>query len=96
MIANELLVSSKEQILTLAGGKSARLYFDPFYKRWYYNLYDENNEIMYAGIALMPDTAPLKSFTPYYLALVDKMADGLTYEPYNELGSRLGLLEVSE
>ena len=96
MTINELVVSSKEQIIALSDGKSVRLYFDPFYKRWYYNMYDENNNIMYAGIALGPDTAPLKNFTPYYISMVDKMSDNKPYEPFNELGSRLGLLEVSE
>lgn len=96
MTLNELLVSSKEQILTLAGGKSARIYFDPFYKRWYYNMYNENDEIMYAGIALDPDTMPLQNISPYYIGLIDKMSDNQAYEPYNELGSRLGVIEVSE
>lgn len=96
MTVNELLVSSEEQIVQLQDGTTARLYFDPFYKRWYYNVYDNTGEIQYAGIALDPDTAPLKNIAPHYIAMVDKMSDGLFYEPYNELGSRLGVLEVIE
>lgn len=95
MKVNELVVSSDEQIIALSDGKSARLYFDPFYKRWYYNMYDNENNIMYAGIALNPDTVPLKNISSYYLGLVDKMGDKEFYEPFNELGSRLGLLEVA-
>ena len=95
MVIDELVVSSDEQVIALSDGKSARLYFDPFYKRWYYNMYDNENNIMYAGIALNPDTMPLQNISPYYLGLIDKMDDGF-YEPFNELGSRLGLLEVAE
>lgn len=96
MVLNELLVASKEQIIALSDGRAARLYFDPFYKRWYYNMYGADNEILYAGIALNPDTMPLQNISPYYLGLVDKVDDNQPYEPYNELGTRLGLLEVSE
>lgn len=96
MTINELLVSSEEQLLELTDGSTARLYFDPFYKRWYYNMYGADGELVYAGIALNPDTAPLKNIAPYYLAMVDKVADGAQYEPYNELGTRLGVLEVIE
>lgn len=96
MTVNELIVSSNEQLLSLSNGYSARIFFDPFYKRWYYNMYDSDGTLLYAGIALNVDTAPLKNIAPYYLALVDKASDDESYEPYNELGSRLGLLEVTE
>lgn len=96
MTVNELLVSSKEQLISLSDGYSARIYFDPFYKRWYYNLYGSDGVLLYAGIALTVDTAPLNNITPYYLSLVDKVGDDASYEPFNELGSRLGLLEVIE
>ena len=87
MTINELVVSSEEQKLTLS------IKFDPFYKRWYYDLY-LNNELLYAGVALNPDSAPLMQFTNYSLGLIDKMNDKLFYEPFAELGSRLGLIEI--
>lgn len=93
MLINELLVSSEEQRLTLLNGYSADIKFDPFYKRWYYNLY-QGTTLMFAGVPLIPDTFPLDGMTNYYLAVIDKLDDGLPYEPYNELGSRLGLLEI--
>ena len=93
MTINELVVSSEEQKLTLSDGYSADIKFDPFYKRWYYDLY-LNNEVLYAGVALNPDSAPLIQFTNYSLGLIDKMNDKLFYEPFAELGSRLGLIEI--
>lgn len=90
---NELVVSSKEQKLTLKDGYSVDIKFDPFYKRWYYNLY-QYDEILYAGIALNPDSMPLFDFTDYSLGLIDKIDGNSFYEPYSELGSRLGLIEI--
>lgn len=93
MKINELIVASQEQVLTLLNGYNADIRFDPFYKRWYYNLYN-GTELMYAGVPLVPDTFPLEGITNYYLAVVDKIDDNEPYEPYNELGSRLALLEI--
>lgn len=93
MTINELLVSSEEQRLTLLNGYSANIKFDPFHKRWYYDLY-QGDTLMFAGVPLVPDTFPLDGFTNYYLAVIDKLNDNEQYEPYNELGSRLGLLEI--
>lgn len=95
MTINELVVASEEQKLSLPNGYSADIKFDPFYKRWYYNLY-QNNELLYAGIALNPDSAPLLDFTNYSLGLIDKLDSNVPYEPYSELGSRLGLIEITE
>lgn len=95
MTVNELVVASEEQQLSLADGHVANIFFDPYYKRWYYNLY-QNGILKYAGIALDPDTAALQGFTTYYLAIIDQISDKSFYEPFNELGSRLGLLEVKE
>lgn len=95
MIINELIVGSQEQTLTLLNGYVADIRFDPFYKRWYYNLYN-NNELVFAGVPLNPDTFPLEGFTNYYLGIIDKVDDKLPYEPYNELGSKLGLLEIQK
>lgn len=92
---NELVVSSEEQNLSLLDGRIAAVFFDPYYKRWYYNLY-QDGELKYAGVPLDPDTMPLQGFTDYSLGLIDQISDGTFYEPYSELGSRLLLLEVSE
>lgn len=95
MTLNELVVSSKEQKLTLNNGYTAEIKFDPFYKRWYYDLY-QYNELLYAGVALNPDSAPLMDFTDYSLGLIDKLDTKPDYEPYSELGSRLGLIEITQ
>jgi len=95
MTVSELVVSSEPQQLTLLNGYTANIFFDPYYKRWYYDLYRDGN-IVYAGIALDPDTFPLKGFTDYSLGIIDQISGKVFYEPYNELGSRLSLLEVAE
>lgn len=95
MTANELVVASEPQRLTLSSESYADIFFDPYYKRWCYNLY-EGNELKYAGFVLDPDTASLLGFTDNFLACVDKLDNKEQYEPYNELGSRLGLLEVTK
>jgi len=92
---NELLVSPEEQVIALSDGYSAQILFDPFYKRWYYNLL-KDDEILYAGIALTVDTRPLYKVTGYYLGIIDKVSDNTFYEPFSELGGRLGLLEITE
>lgn len=93
MTVNELVVASEAQILNLSYGYRAEIMFDPIYKRWFYNLY-EGDELRYAGISLEPNTAPLKGFTNYYLGCIDKISSKEFYEPYVELGNRLGLMEV--
>lgn len=115
MEINELVVNSEEQKLTLLNGYVAFIKFDPFYKRWYYDLY-QGDELKFAGVALNPNTIPLSKFTNYSLGLIDKLSDAdyyyssgdenfpyqnvlrhdKFYEPYLELGGRLGLLEVSK
>lgn len=95
MVLNELVVSSKEQTVTLSNGCFARIEFDAIYKRWYYNLYI-GGELAYAGISLTPDTSGLLHITRTHLGLVDLANDKYEYEPYNELGSRLGLMEAIE
>ena len=90
-----LEVGSNEQTLTLLDGHVAQLFFDRCYKRWYYNLY-YMDELVAAGIALNPDTAPLLGFTSESLALLDLGNKKEEYEPFVELGQRLNLLEISE
>lgn len=95
MKINELVVASQEQKLSLSNGYTADIKFDPFYKRWYYDLY-QNNELLYAGVALNPDSTPLLNFTNYSLGMIDKLDNTAFYEPYCELGSRLGLIEITQ
>lgn len=95
MKVNLLSVSSAEQTIALYDGYTAVIKFDLIYKRWYYDLY-QNGVLRYAGISLTPDTAGLYEISPYSLAVVDRSEDKGFYEPYNELGARLGLLEVRE
>lgn len=95
MTVNELVVGSEPQRIMISSESYADILFDPYYKRWYYNLY-EDGQIKYAGFVLDPDTASLLGFTDEFLACVDKLDNKEQYEPYNELGSRLGLLEVTK
>lgn len=95
MTITELAVGSEEQTVYLSGGYSAVLRFDMIYKRWFFDLY-AGEELLYAGISLTPDTYPLKDIADVSLAIVDWADDKLSYEPYAELGSRLGLMEVSK
>lgn len=94
MTIRELIVASKEQELSLGNGYNASVMFDPYYKRWYYNLY-KNDVLLYAGMPLDPDTAVLLGITDYSLGLIDKVGTRVVYEPYAELGSRLGLVELA-
>lgn len=93
MTIYELTVSSEEQIISLTGGYSAEILFDRCYKRWYYNLY-KDNELVAAGIALNPDTAPLFDFVEDSVGLANNISKGTEYEPYDELGSGLLLMEL--
>lgn len=95
MTITELVVGSKEQSVVLSNGFVADIKFDVFYKRWYYDLY-ENGELRFAGIALNVNTVPLFNMSPVSLGLVDVVGDSEEYEPYNELGTRLMLVEVAE
>lgn len=76
-------------------GYSAEIRFDACYKRWYYNMY-YYGEIVAAGVALNPDTAPLLGFFSDSLGLVDTGDKREEYEPYTELGDRLNLVEIAE
>lgn len=91
----DLTLSSEEQNITMLDGYSAEIRFDACYKRWYYNLY-YYGELVAAGIALNPDTAPLLDFMSNSLGIVDTGDKREEYEPYAELGSRLQLVEIHE
>lgn len=90
----ELTLASEEQTITMLDGYSAEIKFDACYKRWYYNLY-YFGELVAAGIALNPDTAPLLGFFTNTLGLVDSGDKKEVYEPYVELGGRLKLVEIA-
>lgn len=95
MIFSSLLVASKEQKISLSGGFYADIRFDPFYKRWYYNLY-ENNELVAAGISLTPDSAGLLDITKVSLGVIERNPTKGDYEPYYQLGDILDLIEIQE
>lgn len=92
---SELTVPSEEQTLNLLNGYTAEIKFDAVYKRWYFNLYNLDEPIA-IGIALNTDTAPLLGYVDDSLGLVDVVGDKEEYEPYDELGTRLGLVEITE
>lgn len=95
MKLTELVVESKEQTVVLSDGYSADIKFDVFYKRWYYDLY-KDGELKFAGVALNVNTVGLYKMASVCLALIDIVGDKEEYEPYNELGTRLMLVEVAE
>jgi hypothetical protein len=94
MKITKLTVESKEQTILLSGGYSADIKFDVFYKRWYFDLYLDG-VLKRAGIALNVNTVGLFNMEPVSLGLIDIVGDKEEYEPYNELGMRLMLVEVS-
>lgn len=95
MTLTDLGVVSEEQTITLQDGYSAVVRFDLIYKRWFYDLY-RANELVYAGVALTPDTAPLNNISDVSLCLIDLVRDKEQYEPYSELGGRLALMELAD
>lgn len=94
MQMTELSVVSKEQMVHLQNGYVAVLRFDMIYKRWFYDLYRDDGTILYAGLALLPDSAPLNGISEVSVGLVDLSEDKEQYEPYSELGGRLALVEI--
>ena len=90
-----LAVSSEPQVIGLANGYTANLQFDPFYYRWYYSLY-KDNELVYSGIAMTPDTCGLLNISKVALGMVDTKEPSGEYEPYNAIGTRLLVVEVDD
>ena len=88
-----LSVEPKEQLLGLANGYTADIKFDRFYYRWYYDLY-KDNALVYSGISLTPDSNSLANISKTSLGVLDNGDPRVEYEPYNELGVRLLLLET--
>lgn len=90
----QLSVSAEEQYIGLTDGYTADIRFDPFYYRWYYDLYYDG-ELLYAGISLTPDSCGLLHISTKALGLLDVGDKNVDYEPYPSLGNRLVLIEVS-
>lgn len=90
-----LVVASEEQWLSLTNDFVANIKFDYIYKRWYYDLY-RNDELVYAGIPLNKDAPNLKGISTVYLSTVENMPVKTEYEPFSELGGILTLVEVVE
>lgn len=91
--AVKLSVSSEPQTMNLNDGYTAELRFDPFYYRWFYDLYKED-ELLYSGIALTPDSCGLLNICNVAIGMVDTGMPEGEYEPYNALGTRLNIVEV--
>lgn len=90
-----LEVASDEQTISMLDGYTARLFFDRCYKRWYYDMY-YMGDLIAAGVALNADSAPLLTYTKESLGLIDEGNKKEEYEPFQELGQRLALVELSE
>ena len=95
LTTTELKVMPQEQTVMLQNGYRAALRFDMIYKRWFFDLYN-GEDLVYAGMALTPGTAPLLNISKLSVGIVDTSGDKEEYEPYSELGSRLVLMEISE
>jgi len=91
-----LTVSSTEQVISLNDGTLAQVLYNPFNRYWYMNMV-KDGEVVAAGMALIPNTNPLKNFgVKDTIFIIDTVNDNLEYNPYNELGSRLSLVEHYE
>lgn len=95
MAVNSLGIAAKEQTVTLANGMTADIKFDPFYYRWYANYYSDG-ELVACGVALDPNTAGVLDILPVSLGVVDTGDPKVKYEPYEQLGNRLAVIEIVE
>ena len=86
-------VAPKEQSLALDEARSVEIKFDPFYYRWYGNFYADG-QLIASGIALDPNTDGLLDIETVSLAIYDSGDPKVKYEPYEELGDRLAVIEV--
>lgn len=95
MAVLSLGISSKEQSLNLSDSTSIEIKFDPFYYRWYANYY-ENGELVAAGIALDPNTFGMLDILQTSCGVIDLGNPKETYEPYEELGDRLAVIQIDD
>ena len=91
----KLSVTSEPQTMNLNDGYTAELRFDPFYYRWFYDLY-KDEELLYSGIALTPDSCGLLNISNIAIGMVDTDDPVGEYEPYNAIGTRLMVIEVDD
>jgi hypothetical protein len=56
----------------------------------------KDGALKFAGVALNINTVGLYNMSPVCLGLIDIVGDKEEYEPYNELGTRLMLVEVTK
>lgn len=92
---NKLIVASNEQLVQLSSGYIADIKYDYVYKRWYYDLY-RDEELVAAGISLTPNCPGLKGIEGVYIAIIEDNKNKVEYEPFSELGNILTLVEVVE
>lgn len=91
----KLAVTSEPQTMNLNDGYTAELRFDPFYYRWFCDLYQEE-KLLYSGIALTPDSCGLLNICNVAIGMVDTGTPAGEYEPYNAIGTRLIVVEVDD
>lgn len=95
----KLNIRSEEQTITLSNGYTAELKYNVFDKYWYYNLFDIQQTPVFYGMALKPDTCATRDLTRNenipLLVMLDEVPDSKeAYNPYVEIGGRLGLYEA--
>lgn len=88
-------VEAKEQALNLSNNVSVDIKFDPFYYRWYANYY-QDGELVAAGIALDPDVFGMNNILLTHIGLFDTGNHKEKYEPYEQLGDRLAVIEIDD
>lgn len=93
MTYSSLGVTPQEQTLTLSENNTVEIKFDPFYFRWYGNFYSDG-VLVAAGIALDPDTAGLLNIRDVCIGILDTGDKNVAYEPYEQLGDRLAVIEI--
>ncbi|MBR2008271.1 MAG: hypothetical protein IKA01_09915 [Alistipes sp.] len=94
-----LVVESEEQSIVLSNGYVAELRYNVFNKYWYYNLMDVEGNYIFYGMALKPDSCPTYRLThdasiPKLVILDEARGSKEPYNPYVEIGGRLGLYEI--
>lgn len=88
-------VQSQEQTLNLSDSTKINIRFDPFYYRWYGDYY-QDGVLVAAGIALDPNTFGCKDILGSSCGIVDIGDPKEEYEPYEQLGNRLAVIQIDE
>ena len=92
----KLSIASKEQNVTIGDGYTAELRYNVFGKYWYYNLIDSGGNYLFYGLSLKPFTNALyftetSTNVPKLFVVDEAYGDKEPYNPYVELGGRLGV-----